>query len=126
MGTKRITVLSLLLFSALYPLQSSGKMKTEVGPGDYKQAVAIGVGSSHADVAQDGGLFLQVPSKTLSERERNEWRRNHPQGNDCLFSPGSRFQPSRHRNIKFLAELKSFKAKRQSTLASEMFVVSGR
>lgn len=57
--------------SALYPLQSSGEMKTDMGPGDYKQAVAIGVCSSHVDGAQDGGLFLQVPSKTLSERERN-------------------------------------------------------
>lgn len=33
-------------------------MKTETGPGDYKQAVAIGVCSSYVDVAQDGGLFL--------------------------------------------------------------------
>lgn len=47
------------------------KMKTETGPGDYKQAVADEVCSSHVDVAQDAGLFLRVLSKILSECEKN-------------------------------------------------------
>lgn len=41
-------------------------MKTGTGPGDYKQAVAMGVCSSRVDVAQGGGLFLQVPSEKPS------------------------------------------------------------
>lgn len=46
-------------------------MKTETGPGDYKQAVADEVCSFHVDVAQDAGLFLRVLSKILSECEKN-------------------------------------------------------
>lgn len=33
-------------------------MKTETGPGDYKQAVAIEVCYSNVDAGQDAGLFL--------------------------------------------------------------------
>ena len=47
------------------------KMKTETGPGDYKQAVAVEVCSARVDIAQDTGLFLQVLSKTHSECEKN-------------------------------------------------------
>lgn len=43
-----------------------------------------------------------------------------------FFPPRSRFQPSRHKKYKVSVIAEEFKAKRQSTWALEMFVVSGR